>query len=108
MAIGVQQRGSQRVPPVKDPIWISKASFPAPKDDDLRQALFEVVEQLGDGTQEYTKPEYAEAVEGEWIGFRRKEPPAEHAAGDQKQNYEGLMRDVSNDKTIIYIHGGNF
>ena len=108
--IGTQQRESARAQPVREPVWLSKATFPSPADDGVRQALFGVVEALGDkdGSQQWTRPTYAErGVEGEWITARKI--ATGEKGGVKECSYADMDREaMGSKKTILYIHGGNF
>ena len=97
-------------PEVKGPSWVSRTSFPAPKDDtNGPQSLLErAIEVLGDGKGQYTRPS-VEDVDARWTGHRPGvgEDEAEPSASEQ-QKYRGLMKDVRSPLTIMYFHGGGF
>ena len=54
---------------VPDAVWVSHATFPAPKEDRLRQAIIAVSKCLGTGEEEFDSPEIV-CVKGEWTGQR--------------------------------------
>jgi len=104
------QQASLIDPDVKGPSWVSRTSFPAPKDDlNGPQSLLEsAIEALGNGKGQYTSPS-TEAVDARWTGHRpgAGEEEAEPAASEQEK-YRGLVKDLKSPLTIMYFHGGGF
>ena len=104
------QRATLIEPQVKGPSWVSRTSFPAPKDDTKgSQSLLErAIEALGDGNAQYTRPSI-QAVDVRWTGHRPGvgEEEAEPSALEQEK-YRDLMKDVKSPLTIMYFHGGGF
>ena len=104
------QRATLIDPDVKGPSWVSRTSFPAPKDEanGLQNLLERAIEALGEGMCHYTRPSI-EAVDARWTGHRlgvgeeEAEPPA-----SEQQKYRGLMKETKSPLTIMYFHGGGF
>ena len=106
-SISKLQKGSQRDPGVKGPMWISTATIPASQDEPGPvEALQTAIKELGDSTETYTSPEVAE-LQGEWTGYRRDAkgntlpPPISELA-----KYNEMMEEVESDLTVLYFHGG--
>lgn len=104
------QRATLIDPDVKGPFWVSRTSFPAPKDeaDGLQNLLERAIEALSERTCHYTRPSI-EDVDARWtghllgVGEEAAEPP-----GSEQQKYRGLMKDTKSPLTIMYFHGGGF
>ncbi|ORX99698.1 alpha/beta hydrolase fold-domain-containing protein [Clohesyomyces aquaticus] len=113
-SITKQQRLTTKDPGVKGKVWASKVRFEVPEEDDLRQLLFQAIEDMKD------LPEYVDAsdatyttveshpVEAEWSGYRANVPDSEpdptHLS--EKERYEHLMKEVTHPVTVLYFHGG--
>lgn len=110
VTLSTVQRATLIDPDVKGPCWVSRTSFPAPKDKmNGPQSLLErAIEALGDGTAQHTRPSI-EDVDVRWTGHRLGvgEEEAEPSASEQ-QKYWGLMKDIKSPLTIMYFHGGGF
>jgi acetyl esterase/lipase len=97
--------------PIKGNMWISKTTFPAAEEDDLRQALFRAIEELRDESHtdfSYTQPDML-PVEGEWTGSRTqatKDTPEPSISEEEK--YSNLMKETTTDVTVLYFHGGAY
>jgi acetyl esterase/lipase len=106
--VSKSQKVSIRDPGLQPHMRVSKITIPAPGEDDIRQALFKSIDELKEGSETYTQPELV-PVEAEWTGFRATaatttpEPPT-----SEEENYENLMKEVKNDITILYVHGGAY
>ena len=104
------QRATLIDPDVKGPSWVSRTSFPAPKDETNgpRSLLERAIEALGNGAGHYTMPSI-EDVAARWTGHRPGvgEEEAEPSASEQ-QKYRDLMMDSKSSLTIMYFHGGGF
>lgn len=104
--ITVQQRESQADRKVTGPCWVSRVVLPAPLENTICELVREVIQLLGEGSEEYTMPAL-EPVYAEWTGFRahvsakEPEPPVPEA-----EKYKCLMKEVTNSLTILYIYGG--
>lgn len=99
------QKGSIRDPGVKGRKWISRYTIPE-ADDGVKTALYEAIDGLKDGTEDIFDVERV-PVEVEWTGYRKgvpnKEPELEIS---EDQKYVNLMREVTSDVVILYLHGG--
>ena len=106
--ISKQQRNSLHDPGIKGKMWISKAAFPAPEQDDVLKVLNQAVEDLKEPTEIYTPTlTHQAAVEAEWTGFRPnvdKHRPRPDLS--ERQHYSKLMSEVKSDVTLLYFHGG--
>lgn len=94
---------------VKGPMWISRVELPVPDEDDLRQLLFKVVDELNLNSASYTKPA-SHNVTAEWTGYRgsvAKDTP-EPPGLTEETKYRALMDDVKSDVTVLFFHGGAY
>ena len=108
--ISVQQKASIliRDQVVKGRMWISRVKVYAPPEDDIRQALFETIEQMQTGDEVYTKPEF-QTVEAEWTGYRPNvDKDSPELSLPEEERYKKLMHDVHSNVTILYFHGGGY
>lgn len=90
---------------------MSKVTIPGPEEDDIRQALFKVIEALkepGEAPGGFTEPALL-PVEAEWTGYRANatEDSAEPSISEAEK-YSEMMKEVSSPTTVLYIHGGAF
>lgn len=105
--VSQQQKGTLRDPGVKGRMWISRVRVPAPQEDDVRQLLFKVIEELNvTGQETYIQPQ-PQPVEAEWTGYRShvsKDAPEPSISEEAK--YKNLMEEVTSEATVLYFHGG--
>jgi acetyl esterase/lipase len=103
------QRLSIHDPGIKGRIWISKATLPVPKEDDVRQALFKTIDRLkdsGEASGGYLEPQLL-PVEAEWTGYRADATPSSLLPDiSEEEKYKEMMREVSSPATVLYLHGG--
>jgi len=96
VSLSKTQQASLIDPDVKGPSWVSRTSFPAPRDESNgpRSLLESAIEALGNGKGQYTSPS-TEAVVVRWTGHRPGvgEEEAEPAASEQEK-YRGLAKDL--------------
>lgn len=108
--IGKIQAQTIQDPGVKGKVWIAKANIPAPQDQDLTDATFRAIEEMGDGTESYVKPSLAD-IEAEWTGFR-PDAGSEESLPDisEKEKYNKLMSESTKTSktTVLYFHGGAY
>jgi acetyl esterase/lipase len=107
-SLSSSQSATLRDPGVTGKKWISRYTIPKPEEDDVRQQLFKAIDDLGDGTEIYTKPDLL-PVEVEWTGYRAEAgdyDPEPDISEDEK--YANLMSEVTSDVTILYFHGGAY
>ena len=105
------QKLSLRDPGIKGRIWVSKVTMARPEEDDIRQALFKVIEALKEPGE--APGGFAEAgllpVEAEWTGYRAgaTKQSAELRISEE-QKYTEMMKEVISPTTILYFHGGAY
>ncbi|KAE8453756.1 hypothetical protein EG329_009267 [Mollisiaceae sp. DMI_Dod_QoI] len=103
------QRLSLKDPGIKGRIWVSKFTATKPEEDDVRQALFEAINELkepGDVERDYYEPEIL-PVEAEWTGYRAGATnQSVELKISEEQKYKEMMREVTSPATILYFHGG--
>ncbi|KAK3177879.1 hypothetical protein OEA41_000011 [Lepraria neglecta] len=108
VSVSKRQETSALDPEAKGLIWVSRVTLPPPQEDDVRQALFQTIDRLSTKSETYTKPASV-PVEGEWVGHRRNvDAQAPEPTLTEREKYDGLMRDVSSEVTMLYVHGGAF
>lgn len=103
------QRFSLRDPGVKGQIWVLPISLKIKAaEDEIRQLLFRVIEDLNETGDEVYDRCTLETVEAEWTAHRPNVPPDEPVPTDMPsaQLYERLMGDVETLGTVLYFHGG--
>ena len=101
-----RQALSLRETQVPDAVWISHATFPAPKEKDLLQAIVAVIKCLGTGEEKFDWPETVH-VKGEWTGQRSlSEQETSKSPISERAKFLKLMNNVTSRMTILYIHGG--
>lgn len=101
------QKSTMRDPGIKGPMWISKVTLPRPEFD-VRDAVLHAIEAIGTGSETFDVPAIA-AVEAEWTGYRSgvdKNAPQLDISEEEK--YQELLKEVSSDMTILYLHGGAY
>jgi acetyl esterase/lipase len=102
------QAASLKDPGVKGHKWISRYTIPKPTENDIRQRLFQAIEDLKNGGEVYQKPDLL-PVEVEWTGYRQdakyKDPEPKIS---EIEKYKNLMKEVTSDVVILYLHGGAY
>jgi len=63
------QNGTARGRPVKGKLWLASTTIPKPGQHDITNAMFQAIEALGDGTEQYTRPD-AVPSQAQWLGYR--------------------------------------
>lgn len=87
-------------------MWISKVTFPAPEENDVKNLLVDAVEKMKEGGEICTAPIMA-PVEAEWTGYRANVDAHRHRPDlSEEQHYERLMSEVKSNVNILYFHGG--
>lgn len=103
-----RQAASLKETQVPDVLWASHATFPAPKEDDLRQAMIVVIKRLGNGDERFDWPETV-SVQVEWTGQRLShEKDSSRSQISEEAKFLKLMKNVSSPMTIFYVHGGAY
>ncbi|KAI8937234.1 hypothetical protein NX059_006443 [Plenodomus lindquistii] len=94
-------------PGVKGKIWVSKVKLSVPEEDDVRQLVFRAIEELGTGSETWTKPDN-KPLEAEWNGYRTgvtaDEP--EPTGMSEQEKYDNLIKETTSKVTVLYFHGG--
>ncbi|KAK8157163.1 Alpha/Beta hydrolase protein [Phyllosticta citrichinensis] len=96
--------------PIKGNMWCSRATIKAPPEDDARQKLVHVVEELKiTGNETYTVPDSVD-ITGEWHGLRAgaKSDTLEPKDLSEEAKYEKLMAETTSEAVVLYFHGGAF
>ncbi|KAF1978671.1 hypothetical protein BU23DRAFT_525525 [Bimuria novae-zelandiae CBS 107.79] len=96
-----------RDPGVKGPVWVCWVSLEVPVEDDVRQAVFSAVREMGTGEEKWDECAMR-GVQGEWhggrAGVRDAEPEPPNLS--EKEKYQKLMGEVRHRTTVLYFHGG--
>lgn len=95
---------------LRGPMWVSKATLPAPpvEDGDVAHHLRAAIAALGTGREKYAQPPRQD-VTGEWVGVRHgvsnwAAPPS--ADMSEQEKFNRLTKEAETDVTVLYIHGG--
>jgi acetyl esterase/lipase len=107
--ISVTQANSLRDGGVRGKMWVSRYTIPKPAEDDLRAALFRAFDALSEHGEHVDAPDVL-PVGVEWTGFRADaaDIDPEPADASEADKYASLMKEVTSDATILYLHGGGF
>lgn len=79
-------------------------AFPVVGDDELRRIFLQAVAALGDEVVRFELSD-THSVKAEWNGYQRSQPQRESKLSE-RQAYDCLLRDVSSEVTVLYVHGG--
>ena len=100
------QNESVRERPLEGPFRLRKDILPVPVEDDIRKALFRMINELGD--IEYEEPALA-PVPVEWVSKRVCGVEDASARSPNKRSDLALLaEDCANDLVILHVHGGSF
>lgn len=109
--IGKVQRSTLKDPGVKGPVWAARTEVPKPPSDQtITEVVFEAIGQMGDGKEEYTRPDVA-SLPAEWVGFRAGAGAEEKAPQvTEQEKFEKLMGEETRKSrtTVLYLHGGAY
>lgn len=107
-SISTLQQNSLREKPAPNSAWISRITLPSPEDT-VRTVLFQTIQALSsDGLVTPELPSLV-PIEAEWTGYRgaiiaaTSEDPL-----SEKDNYINLMKEITSNLTLLYVHGGGF
>ncbi|KAF2760940.1 alpha/beta-hydrolase [Pseudovirgaria hyperparasitica] len=101
-----QQKGAMKDPGIKGNMWVSKVTMPAPLEDDARQLLFQIIEELKEGEITYKQPP-PQPLEAEWTGYRANaKPNAPELPISEAEKYDRMMEETTSPTTLLYLHGG--
>lgn len=83
-----------------------KVTLTLPADTDLKDVAVAAIKRLGNGKETFSDPTL-KSINAEWIAHRKG-----FATGDtsrsEVESFSALKRDVQNDTTVLYLHGGQF
>ena len=85
--------------------WVSKVSFPAPKETSVCDAIFDAITALSDDRLPDIRNADVMAVEAEWVGSSNCDVSK---VVTKQGKYEAMMRDVRKSTTKLYVYGGGF
>ena len=108
--VSERQGKSLKDPGVQARMWVSRVvlAAPQPENGDACQRICDAISYLGKGNEEYKVPAMLD-VAAEWTGYRpRVDDNAPEPSIPEVEKFNGLMRDVENQITILYLHGGAF
>ena len=94
------------------PPWACKATLPVPLDatNTILDAVVNAIDKLGSGVESYAKPP-VESVDVTWTFPRGNawihESPTKASISEPK-DFDSIAQYITNDVTILYIHGGGF
>lgn len=105
--IGITQQRTLKDPGVKSSTWVAKAVIPTPQEEGIREATFKAIEDMGDGSETYTKPGLA-PLNVEWTGCRTATDP--WTSMSESDKYAAMMSEPTRTSktTILYFHGGAY
>lgn len=105
-AVLTRQRETTLDRKAKGSVWVSRVTLPAPAEGDARQLIFNAIDILGRGDEQYASPK-TEAIKAQWIGYRagvsELEPEPDVSEGEK---FCCLMKEVESPITILYMYGG--
>lgn len=103
-----RQQLSRKERPLREPLWVYKTPFPLREDSDVREAILGAIHDLGGGTGNFVLKQ-DDCVHVEWLGHRPSHSqPVSHGLALTEANFDALLRDTSNETTILYLQGGGF
>lgn len=104
--ISKQQEDTLRDPGVKGKMWVSKVTMPAPSEEAVLDLLVNTIDALKRGDESYSRPALL-PVEAEWTCYRADVADnAPEPSISEAEKYENIMKEVTNDVTLLYFHGG--
>lgn len=109
LPISQMQQQSSRDPPARGPVWISRTSFPAPKDYGLRDVLYLICERLSIPGQTFP-PASDLPLKDVGVEFTGWRPGVDDKALEpdlsEVEKLHALENECESKMTILYIHGG--
>ena len=103
-----RQQLSRKERPLREPLWVCKTSFPFCGVSDVGEALLGAIQDLGGGTSNFVLKQ-TDCVHVEWLGHRSSHSqPTSRGSTLPGACYDALLRDTSNETTILYLQGGGF
>ena len=107
--IGKLQRATRKDRPARGGIWISRTKFLAPPENDLRNALYEVIDRLKRPDHIITPASETPSVDVqvEFVGVRGGvASDATEPKIPEEAKLQSLESEVESDMTILFVHGG--
>lgn len=94
--------------PAKGGVWVSRSKFPAPPEDDLKKALFEVIQQLGKPENILETPDQMAQVEvgAEFVGIRNGMKGDESEPNIEEHEKLRHAEEETDGNIILFMHGG--
>ncbi|KAM6508264.1 hypothetical protein FALCPG4_018141 [Fusarium falciforme] len=81
--------------------------MPAPPEDSLQNLLFEAIEALRRGSEQYCKPT-TQPMGAEWVGYRSGvSARTPEPSISELEKYKNLVSEVQTDLTLLYFHGAH-
>lgn len=107
-SLGPRQEASRRDRGPPPSVWTSPVILSLPAEDDARHAVEAAVREMADANAlPSLLPLESAPVVAEWVAVKRD--GTHPAGGDSPESrFCALNRDVQNDRTIIFVHGGGF
>ncbi len=107
-SISTLQQHSLRERSVTGPVWISRVILPCPEDT-VRTVLYRGIKDLSsDGWETFALPSLM-PVEVEWTGYKKGLESSElEVSISERSKYLNLMKEVTSNVTLLYVHGGGF
>lgn len=103
-----RQQLSRKERPLREPLWVCKTSFPLSGNRDVQEAFIGAIHDLGGGTSAFILKQ-TDCVQVEWLGHRPSySQPVSRGPALPQACYDALLRDTSNETTILYLQGGGF
>ena len=108
LTLSERQALSLKETEVSDAVWVSQATFPAPQEDDIRQAIIAATKRLGNGDEIIEWPQTV-PIRVEWTSQRLShEKESSRSQISEEVKFLKLMKNVSSRMTILYVHGGAY
>lgn len=105
--ITTQQERTKRPAKLPFPTHVVPIELPLPKDENITQSLYDAIETLGDGSEEIHEV-VPSSVNAEWIACRQSPSSSDTESRAPAEQYSGMMKEISSDVVILYMHGGAF
>ena len=107
-SISTLQQNSLRERSVPGPVWVSRVSLPCPEDA-VRPVLYRGIKSLSSDGWETLKLPSLVPIEVEWVGYKKGVySKSLEAHMSEKEKYLNLMKEVTSNVTLLYVHGGGF